>query len=166
MEPDEVKAICAEYKIHNCDIIFREDCTADQLIDVIEGNRSVIRAPHAPAPPCQQARSPLRPTMAPLLCLGSTCRASTASTRSTRFPSRYVPDAAPLGHPGWRSRMARGAGLAEKPMGSGPCRGPPQSLTLTVSLFARPVTTMCSGAGPLATRAAHLPHLGTPRVEL
>jgi hypothetical protein len=39
IETDEVKAICAEYKIHNCDIIFREDCTADQLIDVIEGNR-------------------------------------------------------------------------------------------------------------------------------
>ena len=79
---------------------------------------------------------------------------------------RWAGEAEWRGAPGWRSRMARGAGLAEKPMGSGPCRGPPQSLTLTVSLFARPVTTMCSGAGPLATRAAHLPHLGTPRVEL
>lgn len=25
-----------EYKIHNCEILFREDCTVDQLIDVIE----------------------------------------------------------------------------------------------------------------------------------
>ena len=49
MDTDEVKAICSEYKIHNCDIIFREDCTADQLIDVIEGNRSAA-ARHAGAP--------------------------------------------------------------------------------------------------------------------
>jgi len=39
IDTEEVKAVCSEYKIHNCDIIFREDCTIDQLIDVIEGNR-------------------------------------------------------------------------------------------------------------------------------
>jgi len=34
-----VKTICSEYKIHNADIILRFDATADDLIDVIEGNR-------------------------------------------------------------------------------------------------------------------------------
>ena len=28
-----------EYKLHNCDVLFKEDCTVDDLIDVIEGNR-------------------------------------------------------------------------------------------------------------------------------
>ena len=42
IDNDEVKAICAEYKIHNADIVFREDVNVDQLIDVIEGNRLYI----------------------------------------------------------------------------------------------------------------------------
>jgi len=37
-----VKKICQEYKVHNCDILFRGDCTADELIDVIEGNRKYL----------------------------------------------------------------------------------------------------------------------------
>jgi uncharacterized protein len=32
-----------EYKIHNADILFKEDCTVDDLIDVIEGNRRYVR---------------------------------------------------------------------------------------------------------------------------
>ena len=31
--------ILHEYKIHNCELVIREDITADQLIDVICGNR-------------------------------------------------------------------------------------------------------------------------------
>ena len=38
-----IKGILHEYKIHNCDLLFREDCSADELIDVIEGNRKYIR---------------------------------------------------------------------------------------------------------------------------
>mmetsp|Transcript_8943 Transcript_8943/g.25744 ORF Transcript_8943/g.25744 Transcript_8943/m.25744 type:complete len:400 (-) Transcript_8943:115-1314(-) len=38
-----VLRILQEYKIHNCEILFREDCTVDQLIDVIEGNRKYVR---------------------------------------------------------------------------------------------------------------------------
>lgn len=34
---DSVKAILSEYKIHNADISFRCDATADELIDVLEG---------------------------------------------------------------------------------------------------------------------------------
>ncbi|KAK9797061.1 hypothetical protein WJX73_000477 [Symbiochloris irregularis] len=34
--------VLAEYKIHNAELLFREDCTADDLIDVIEGNRRYI----------------------------------------------------------------------------------------------------------------------------
>ena len=33
----------ARYKIHNCDVLFREDCDDVQLIDVIEGNRKYIK---------------------------------------------------------------------------------------------------------------------------
>jgi ribosome-interacting GTPase 1 len=42
LEYDSVRAILAEYKIHNADISFRCDATADDLIDVIEGNRIYI----------------------------------------------------------------------------------------------------------------------------
>jgi len=34
-----VLSVMSEYKIHSADICFREDCTIDELIDVIEGNR-------------------------------------------------------------------------------------------------------------------------------
>jgi ribosome-interacting GTPase 1 len=32
-----------EYKIHNADVLFKEDCDMDDLIDVIEGNRRYVR---------------------------------------------------------------------------------------------------------------------------
>lgn len=34
-----MRAILAEYKIHNADVTLRYDATAEDLIDVIEGNR-------------------------------------------------------------------------------------------------------------------------------
>lgn len=37
-----VQSICKEYKISNADIMFRQDATVDELIDVIEGNRMYI----------------------------------------------------------------------------------------------------------------------------
>uniref|UniRef100_A0A166G9S7 OBG-type G domain-containing protein n=1 Tax=Daucus carota subsp. sativus TaxID=79200 RepID=A0A166G9S7_DAUCS len=39
LDLDTVKAICSEYKIHNADLTLRNDATADDLIDVIEGSR-------------------------------------------------------------------------------------------------------------------------------
>eukprot|EP00061_Rhincodon_typus_P016274 g44396.t1 len=39
LDMDTVKSILAEYKIHNADITLRSDSTADDLIDVVEGNR-------------------------------------------------------------------------------------------------------------------------------
>jgi len=44
LDIETVKAICAEYRVHNADISLREDATADDLIDVIEGNRKYIPA--------------------------------------------------------------------------------------------------------------------------
>ncbi|DBA02379.1 TPA: hypothetical protein N0F65_007198 [Lagenidium giganteum] len=38
-----VYKILHEYKIHNCEVLFREDATTDDLIDVIEGNRKYIK---------------------------------------------------------------------------------------------------------------------------
>jgi len=32
-----------EYKIHNCEVLFREDCNVDQFIDLIEGNRKYVK---------------------------------------------------------------------------------------------------------------------------
>ena len=37
-----MKTILGEYKIHNADITLREDATAEDLIDVVEGNRVYI----------------------------------------------------------------------------------------------------------------------------
>eukprot|EP00005_Dracoamoeba_jomungandri_P006055 CAMPEP_0174261718 /NCGR_PEP_ID=MMETSP0439-20130205/11926_1 /TAXON_ID=0 /ORGANISM="Stereomyxa ramosa, Strain Chinc5" /LENGTH=358 /DNA_ID=CAMNT_0015346255 /DNA_START=21 /DNA_END=1093 /DNA_ORIENTATION=- len=42
LDVDIVKTVLSEYKIHNADVTIREDCTVDQLIDVIEGNRVYI----------------------------------------------------------------------------------------------------------------------------
>jgi len=39
---DTVKTILGEYRIHNADITLRLDATAEDLIDVIEGNRVYI----------------------------------------------------------------------------------------------------------------------------
>lgn len=36
------QTILAEYRIHNADIVLKYDATADDLIDVIEGNRVYI----------------------------------------------------------------------------------------------------------------------------
>jgi len=42
LDIDLVKTILSEYRIHNADITLRCDATADDLIDVVEGNRSYI----------------------------------------------------------------------------------------------------------------------------
>ncbi|EJU06233.1 developmentally regulated GTP binding protein 1 [Dacryopinax primogenitus] len=45
LDQDEIKAILAEYKMSNCDIVVREpNATPEDLIDVIEGNRVYIPA--------------------------------------------------------------------------------------------------------------------------
>jgi len=38
-----VRTILHEYKLHNADVLFREDVTLDQFLDVVEGNRKYIR---------------------------------------------------------------------------------------------------------------------------
>ena len=42
MSEDTVRSILHEYKISNCDIMFKQDATMDELIDVIEGNRIYV----------------------------------------------------------------------------------------------------------------------------
>ena len=43
MSESTATKILAEYKIHHCELLFREDVDADQLIDVLEGNRKYVR---------------------------------------------------------------------------------------------------------------------------
>ena len=40
----DVKQLLHEYKIHSAEVLFREDCTIDQFIDILEGNRKYVRA--------------------------------------------------------------------------------------------------------------------------
>ncbi|EFJ09453.1 hypothetical protein SELMODRAFT_235812 [Selaginella moellendorffii] len=47
LDLETVKAICGEYRIHNADVSLRYDATADDLIDVIEGNRMYIPCVYA-----------------------------------------------------------------------------------------------------------------------
>jgi len=42
LDLDTVRTILSEYKIHNADITLRYDATAEDLIDVVEGNRVYI----------------------------------------------------------------------------------------------------------------------------
>ena len=44
LDHDAIKAILSEYRIHNADVALRCDPTADELIDVLEGNRIYIPA--------------------------------------------------------------------------------------------------------------------------
>lgn len=39
LDLETVKTILSEYRIHNADITLKYDATADDLIDVVEGNR-------------------------------------------------------------------------------------------------------------------------------
>lgn len=41
MDEKMVSRILQEYKIHNADVLFREDATVDDFIDVIEVNTPV-----------------------------------------------------------------------------------------------------------------------------
>ena len=38
-----VKNVFSEYKLHNADILVREDVSIDDIIDEIEGNRKYIK---------------------------------------------------------------------------------------------------------------------------
>jgi len=43
IDHDEIKAILSEYRISNADVAIREpNATADDLVDVIEGNRYIV----------------------------------------------------------------------------------------------------------------------------
>jgi len=42
LDVDTVKVILGEYRISNADITLRHDATAEELIDIIEGNRMYI----------------------------------------------------------------------------------------------------------------------------
>ena len=39
LDLESVRSILSEYRIHNADVTLRCDATADDLIDVVEGNR-------------------------------------------------------------------------------------------------------------------------------
>lgn len=40
---DTVTRVLGGYRIHHAEVLFREDCTIDDLIDVIEGNRKYVK---------------------------------------------------------------------------------------------------------------------------
>ena len=40
---DTITRILSGYRIHNAEVLFREDCTVDDFIDIIEGNRKYVR---------------------------------------------------------------------------------------------------------------------------
>lgn len=44
LDTDTIRAVLGEYKMHNADVVLRCDATADELIDVIEGNRVYVPA--------------------------------------------------------------------------------------------------------------------------
>ena len=39
----DVQQVLQEYRIHSAEVLFREDCTVDQFIDLVEGNRKYVR---------------------------------------------------------------------------------------------------------------------------
>ena len=47
LDLDAVKAVLSEYRVHNADVHVRGDCDVDDLVDVIEGNRTYVPAVYA-----------------------------------------------------------------------------------------------------------------------
>uniref|UniRef100_A0A7S3D4E7 OBG-type G domain-containing protein n=1 Tax=Palpitomonas bilix TaxID=652834 RepID=A0A7S3D4E7_9EUKA len=47
LDEKTVMNVLHEYKVHNCELLVREDITVDQLIDVIEGNRRYVKCIYA-----------------------------------------------------------------------------------------------------------------------
>ena len=113
MDQSLCQRILQEYKIHNAEVLFREDCGADELIDVIEGNRCELFFgffSRGSPPPFNEAPRRKRKRGSPFLFLfslgqknattattattklehraGGTSSASTSTTRSTSAPSR------------------------------------------------------------------------------
>lgn len=43
IDEETVRRVMQEYRIFNADILFREDCTIDEFIDLVEGNRKYLR---------------------------------------------------------------------------------------------------------------------------
>jgi ribosome-interacting GTPase 1 len=41
------RSILHEYRLHNCELLIREDVTTDDVIDVIEGNRKYVKCLYA-----------------------------------------------------------------------------------------------------------------------
>ena len=39
----DVQQLLHEYRIHSAEVLFREDCTIEQFIDILEGNRKYVR---------------------------------------------------------------------------------------------------------------------------
>ena len=44
MDEDTIKTILGEYRIHNANVLIRENITIDQLIDAVLGNRKYLPA--------------------------------------------------------------------------------------------------------------------------
>lgn len=38
-----VKRVLSEYKIHNCEVLVREDVSVDEIVDVVQGNRKYVQ---------------------------------------------------------------------------------------------------------------------------
>lgn len=55
---DAVTRILGSYRIHNAEVLFREDCSVDDLIDVIEGNRKYVRCLYVYNKVCVRGRLP------------------------------------------------------------------------------------------------------------
>lgn len=57
IDADEIKAVLSEYKISNADVAIRQaGVTADDLVDVIEGNRVYIPAIYVSSSLCRASR--------------------------------------------------------------------------------------------------------------
>eukprot|EP00741_Cyanophora_paradoxa_P012186 tig00020603_g11774.t1 len=96
-----ITGILHEYKIHNAEVIVREDATVDQFIDVVEGNRQYIRfcAPRGEGRRGGGRRPGARgPShLLPILCRSCLyCYNKRRAARAPRPPPRTAP---PLPHP-------------------------------------------------------------------
>lgn len=72
----DMSRLAQEYKIHNAEVLFREDATIDDFIDVIEGNRKYTRCLYVynKVRVCQLHTAPAR------RCSCVCCRSSLLST--------------------------------------------------------------------------------------
>ena len=108
-----VAQILHEYRIHSAEVLFREDCTIEQFIDLVEGNRKYVRCLYVYHKIDMTSMEEVRRIAAQPDCMVLSCQAKlnfdvfldkVAAAAATTAPSPPPPSSPPPSHTSSASR--------------------------------------------------------------